>query len=155
MAMAIFSIISVATVGMVFSSFSLRDQTLATTRTIEALRVFNRSLRQAALMARTVSGGGSFIFLSSGNQCWSFVFDSVSQNIRYSDIVSPGCIVDPNPSNNFFQGTTKIKSFSIVLLPIAAGGYTIEVSGVIQTVLPFASYEKAFSGSFTNVIDPS
>ncbi len=153
LAMSIVSLVSVASVNMLFLSLNLRDLTLSTTKTQEAIRVFERLLRQAVLNAQNVSGGGSEIFLRSQGECWSFVYDAANKNMKYSKIVQNGCSPDPNPTDLFFATETKIDSISFAFSPITTGGRIVNVSGSIKTILPFDVYETTFSESFVNLID--
>lgn len=153
LAMSIVSFVSITSVYILFLSLNLRDLTLSTTKTQEAIRVFERALRQAVLSAQNVSGGGSSIFLRSQNECWSFVYDSVIKNVKYSKIVQSGCTPNPNPNSLFFAPETKIDAVSFAYSPITSGGRVVKISGSIKTTLPLDVYETTFSESFVNLID--
>lgn len=153
LAMTIVSVISVAAVYMLFLSLNLRDLTLTTTKTQESLRVFDRALREAVIGAKTVSGGGNSLFLNTDSQCWSFVYDAVSKNVKYSKITQTNCVVDPSPTNLFFPTTTKINSLTFSILPLSSGGRQIVMSGTVQTTLPFDVYSTSFSNTYINLID--
>ncbi|MBI1872008.1 hypothetical protein HYS10_01170 [Candidatus Collierbacteria bacterium] len=151
--LSILSVVSVASVWLVFTTLSLRDKALATTLTQESLRVFTAKLRLAVLNANVVSGTSTSLLLTSASECWSFVYDSVAQNIRYSQILSSGCTPDPNPSTNFFPTITSIGSITFTINPLATGGRQVTATGVVKTTLPFDNYQTSFADTFTNVVD--
>ncbi len=152
-AMTIISLVSVASVYSLFFSLSLRDLTLATNRTEEGLRVFDHDLRRTVIGAASITGNSNSIFLRSLTECNSFVYDANLKNVKYAKITQAGCVPDPNPQNLFFPSNTKINSLTFLFFTLATGGRQVNVSGIIQTVLPFSSYQTAFSGSFTNLVD--
>lgn len=153
LAISIVSFVSVTSVYMLFLSLNLRDLTLATTKTQEAIRIFERSLRQAVLSAQNISGGGGSIFIRSQNECWSFVYDNIEKNVLYSKISQNGCTPNPSPTSLFFAPETKINSISFSFSPITSGGQTVKVDGLIKTILPFDVYETTFSETLVNLID--
>lgn len=153
LAMSVVSFVSITSVYILFLSLNLRDLTLSTTKTQEAIRVFERALRQAVLSAQNVSGGGDSIFLRSQGECWSFVYNSVIKNVKYSKIAQNGCTPNPNPTSLFFASETKIDSIFFAYSPITSGGRMVKVSGSIKTILPLDVYETTFSESFVNLID--
>lgn len=153
LAMTIVSVISVASVYMLFLSLNLRDLTLTTTKTQESLRIFDRSLREAIIGASTVSGGGSSLFLSTTSQCWSFVYDGVAKNVKYSKVVQAGCVADPSPTSLFFATSTKINSLAFSIINLSSGGRQIVMSGTVQTTLPFDVFSTSFSNTYINLID--
>ncbi len=153
LAMTIVSMVSVTSVYILFFSLNLRDQTLATTKTEESIRVFERSFRQAALGAENISGDANSIFLRSESECWSFVYDSVMKNVKYSKILQEACIPNESPSELFFPTMTNIKTLSFSFSPITTGGNLVSVIGSMETVLPFDSHETTFSDSFVNLVD--
>jgi len=153
LAMTIVSIVSVTSVYILFLSLNLRDLTLTTTKTDESVRVFERFLREAVLGAQSISGDNQSIFLRSQSECWSFVYDAVNKNVKYSSKIQSGCIPDPNPSSYFFPLSSKIEAISFLVSPITTGGRLVKVSGTIQTILPFDIFQKTFSLSYVNLID--
>lgn len=153
LAISIFSVISVAALYMVFSSLSLRDQTLASTRVQEQLRVLTHNLRVAVQNSSAVSGGGNSLLLTSAEKCWSFVYDINSKNLKYSTVENPGCTPDPSPSTNFFPPTTQITTWNFSINPLPTGGRQISVSGNLKSTLPFDTYQLTFSDTYTNLID--
>src|SRR5512138_2610851 len=112
LAMAIISVISVASIYMLYLSLNLRDLSLGSARTEEALRIFDRTLRNAALNSKTITGGGTSLFLTSPSTCWSFVYDSISKNIKYAKISQAGCTPTQNPGTGFFPSTVKITALN-------------------------------------------
>lgn len=152
-AMTIISLVTVASVYSLFLSLSLRDLTLATNRTEEALRVFDRDLRQAVIGASSITGNASAIYLRSMTECNSFVYDSVLKNIKYTKISQVGCAPDPDPQNLFFPTSTKINSIAFMYFTLATGGRQVNVSGIVETILPFSSFQTSFSNTFTNLVD--
>jgi len=153
LAMTIVSLVSVTSVYILFLSLNLRDLTLATTQTEESVRIFNRQLREAVIGAQSVTGGSGSIFTRSQTECWSFVYDDLSKNIRYSDLKQEGCTPDPDPSNLFFPSSSKISSIVFTIMDISTGGRLVGVTGTIQTALPFDTYQTTFSESYVNLID--
>lgn len=151
--LSILSIVSVASVWLVFTTLSLRDKALATTLTQESLRVFVKQLRQAVLNANAVSGTSTSLFLTSASECWSFVYDSAAQNIRYSQILASGCVPNPSPSTNFFPTVSRISSLTFTITSLATGGRQVTTTGVVKTTFPFDSYQTSFADTFTNVVD--
>lgn len=152
-AIAIFSVVSVISVWLIFSSLSLRDQTLAATRVQEQLRVFSHTLREAIQNSSTVSGGGGTLQLKSANNCWSFLYDGMLKNVRYSQIVDPACTPDPVPQNTYFSPTTSITSLNFTIIPLSTGGRTVSVSIAVKVTLPFDDYQTSYQDTFTNLID--
>ena len=153
LAMTIVSLVSVTSVYILFLSLNLRDLTLTTTKTEESIRVFNRQLKAAVIGAQSVTGGSGSIFTRSETECWSFVYDAVSKNVKYSQIKEGGCTPVPNPSNLFFPSSTKVNSMVFQVSNITTGGRLVGVSGTIQTTLPFDTYQTTFSESYVNLID--
>jgi len=152
-AISIFSVVSVASVWLIFSSLSLRDQTLAATRTQEQLRVFSHTLRGAIQNASVVSGGGNTLQLVSLNECWSFIYDDMLRNVRYSKTTGAGCSPDPVPDSPFFLTTSQLLSLSFTITPLSTGGRQVSVNGEMRTILPFDDFQMSFNDSFTNLID--
>ncbi|EKD53226.1 MAG: hypothetical protein ACD_61C00105G0002 [uncultured bacterium] len=153
LAMTIVSLVSVTSVYILFLSLNLRDLTLATTQTEESMRIFNRQLRQAVIGAKSVTGGSDSIFTRSQTECWSFVYDPLSKNIKYSELKQEGCTPDPDPSTLFFPSSSKINSIAFTISDISTGGRLVGVTGTIQTTLPFDTYQTTFSESYVNLID--
>lgn len=153
LAMTIISVISVAAVYMLFLSLNLRDLTLTTTKTQESLRVFDRAFREAATGASSVAGGGGSIFLKTSSVCWSFVYDPLIKNLKYSKTTQANCVSNPTPQNLFFATTSKINSLSFTIAPLSTGGRQIIVNGTIETKLPFDVYTTSFSNTYINLID--
>lgn len=151
--LSVMSVISVASVWLVFTTLSLRDQSLATTTTTESLRVFSRTLNRAIQNAAVVSSTQTSLLLTSASECWSFVYDSVYKNVRYSDIVASGCTPNPNPTTLFFPSYSEISSVTFSVTPMVTGGRQVTVSGIVNTIFPFENYQASFSDSFTNLID--
>lgn len=151
--LGVMSVISVASVWLVFTTLALRDQALATTTTTESLRVFSKTLAKAIQNASVVSGTATSLLLTSENECWSFVYDSVYKNIRYSQILASGCTPNPNPAALFFPSYSEISSFTFSVVSLSTGGRQVFASGVINTIFPFENYQASFSDTFTNVID--
>ena len=152
-AVSIFSLVSVASVGMVFFGLGLRDQTLAATRVQEQLRVFSHTLRTAILGARVISGDEKSLLITASNTCWSFVYDSVQKNVLYSQAIGADCVPDPAPQTLFFSTSAEMSEFSFLILPLPTGGRQVSVSGKIEAVLPLNDYEVDFSDTFTNLVD--
>ncbi len=151
--LSILSVVSVASVWLVFTTLSLRDQALATTATNESLRVFSRTLSKAVQGASVVSGTPTSLLLTSISECWSFVYDATAKNVRYSQIVAQGCTPNPSPSTLFFPSYSEVTSFNFSVSPLATGGRQVFASGVVNTILPFENYQINFSDTFTNVVD--
>ncbi len=151
--LGIMSVISVASVWLVFTTVSLRDKVLATTATAESLRVFSHTLSRAIENAAVVSGSSGSLYLTSASECWSFVYDDSVKNVRYSQSLASGCTPNLTPTTVFFPVISAINSMVFIVTPIATGGRQVTVSGVVSTVLPFDSYQTSFSDTFTNVID--
>ncbi|HCQ31190.1 TPA: hypothetical protein DIU27_02270 [Candidatus Collierbacteria bacterium] len=153
LAMTIVSFVSVTSIYILFLSLNLRDLTLSTTKTQESIRVFERSFRKAVLGAQSISGDSDSIFLRSQNECWSFMYDSVNKNLKYTVNSQIGCTPDPNPVDLFFPDATKIESMSFLISDIASGGRMVKVNGSISVTLPFDKYQTSFSESYVNLID--
>ena len=151
--MGIISVISVASVYLLFLSLNLRDLVGATVKTEESLRVFSRILHESVIGAVSISGSGNSIFLRSQNECLSFVYDSNLKNLKYSRIILAGCTPDPNPSALFFPSSTKINTMSFVVTNLTTGGRQVNANGLIKTTLPFDTYETTFSISYVNLVD--
>lgn len=152
-AMGIFSVISIASVGMMFLSLNLRDLSSATTMTEESLRVFNQTFRQASLSTTATAGGGASLLLKNTGECWSFLYDQTIKNVRYEHVVQTGCTPNPNPASLFFPSQTRVNSFSFSVTSLPTGGRQISAQGSLTTVLPFNSYSETFQTTVTNVID--
>lgn len=153
LAMGIVSLVSVAAVYSLFLSLNLRDLTLATTKIEESLRVFDRSLRRSAVGASSITGSSNSLFLRSQNECWSFVYDAILKNIKYDKTSSPGCSPNQNPQSLFFPSTIKINTLTFVVVPLNTGGRQLNVSGVVEAILPFDSYQTSFANSYINLVD--
>lgn len=151
--LSILSVISVASVWLVFTTLSLRDQALATTTTTESLRVFSRTLSRSIQSASVVGGTSNSLLLTSAAECWSFVYDPIYKNVRYSQIIASGCTPDPSPTTLFFPSYSEISAFTFSATPLVTGGRQVSASGVINTIFPFENYQTSFSDTFTNVID--
>lgn len=152
-AMTIISLISVTSVYILFLSLNLRDLTMATIRTEEALRVLNRTMRQAVLNAEDISGSNNTLYTSSANECWSFLFDAGNKTIKYARVNQSGCTPPLNPTSSFFPGTIQVSSFSYIITPILTGGRQVKVAGTVQSILPFDTYQTDFSSTYINMID--
>jgi len=151
--LSIMSVISVASVWLVFTTLSLRDQVLATTTTAESLRVFSHSLSSGIQKASVVSSSPTTLFLTSANECWSFIYDSSVKNIYYASSMASGCTPNLSPNLLFFPSNTQVTSFTFQLNPLSTGGRQITASGVVNTILPFGNYLINFSDTFTNLVD--
>jgi len=151
--LGILSVVSAASVWLVFTTLALRDQALATTTTTESLRIFSRTIYRAVANASVVSGTSTSLLLTSANECWSFVYDSNAKNIRYSQISAASCTPNPNPVTSFFPSYSQIENMTFNVTPLSTGGRQVTAAGVINTVLPFANYQTNFSNTVTNVID--
>lgn len=153
LAMGIFSIISVASVWLVFLSLGVRDLSTATSGTEESLRNFERVFKQSAGSASTVGGGGNVLTLKNSTDCWSYSFDPISSNLNFDHITAANCVPNPNPSTKFFPTNTKMSNFAFSVIPLPTGGRQISAGGMLTTTLPFNSFMEAFSTTVTNVID--
>lgn len=151
--LSIMSIVSVASVWLVFTTLSLRDLTLATTTSSESMRVFSNSLSRAVRNASVVSGTPTSIFLTSATECWSFVYDSNTKKVFYSLISSAGCTPNLNPTISFFPSVSQVTNLIFNISNLTTGGRQVTVTGVINTILPFENYQISFSDTYTNVID--
>lgn len=151
--LGILSVVSVASVWLVFTTLSLRDQTLATTSTSESLRIFSRTLSRAIQNANVVSGTSDSLLLTSAAECWSFVYDSVAKNVRFAQTLASGCTPNPNPGTLFFPSYSQITNLIIVVTPLVTGGRQVTTTGVIDTVMPFSNYQVNFSNTYFNTID--
>ncbi len=151
--LSIMSIVSVASVWLVFTTLALRDLTLATTSTSESLRVFSSTLARAVRNAAGVSSSPSSLFLTSADECWSFVFDESAKVLRYNQTTSVGCTPDPSPSESFFSSYSQISNFTFSVSALPTGGRQITAIGTVTTILPFENYQTSFLETFTNVID--
>lgn len=151
--LSIMSIVSVASVWLVFTTLSLRDLALATTATSESLRVLSTTLSRAVRSASVISGSPNSLLITSVDECWSFVYDGDLKNIRYAKTLATGCAPNPNPGELFFPSYSQLTSFSISVAPLPTGGRQVTVGGVINTILPFENYQTSFLDTFTNVVD--
>lgn len=151
--LGIMSIVSVASVWLVFTTLALRDLTLATTSTSEALRVFSWTLSRAVRNATVVSGSATTLLLTGADECWSFVYDDVAKNVRYAKTTAIGCSPNPAPSELFFSSYSQLTNFTFSINPLSTGGRQVTAMGAINTILPFENYQTSFSDTFTNVID--
>lgn len=151
--LGIMSIVSVASVWLVFTTLALRDLTLATTSTSEALRVFSWTLSRAVRGSMVVNGSATTLLLTGADICWSFVYDDVAKNIRYAKTSAVGCSPNPYPSEPFFASYSQLTNFTFSINPLPTGGRQVTAIGVINTILPFENYQTSFSDTFTNVID--
>lgn len=151
--LGILSIISTASVWLVFTSLSLRDQALATIQTNEAIRVFSHTLRRAIQTASVISGSATTLLITSPTECTSFAYDQAARNVRYSKITSTGCAPDPNPTNLFFPTVTKINSATFTVSALPTGGRQVNVTGTVQTILPFNNYLTSFTETYINLVD--
>ena len=152
-ATGIFSMISVASVWMLFLSLNLRDLSSATIRTEESLRIFNQTFRLASLNASTVTGGGTALLLKSAGECWSFLYDQNLKNIKFDHVSQSGCVPNPSPTSLFFPSQTVVDNFSFSITSLPTGGRQISALGSLTTFLPFNSYSETFQATVTNVID--
>lgn len=153
-AISIFSLLTVASAWMIFSSLSLRDKTLATTTHQEFTRVFLNSFIQATQNAKTITGGGTSLFTQNPTDCWSFVYDSINQDILFTHISVADCTPDPSPSTSFFNSsTTQIQNLIFNIKPLVTGGREVSVNGLMSILLPFDSYQNTFSQTVVNLID--
>lgn len=152
-ATSIISIVSLASVYMLFLSLSLRDMTSSTAKTEESTRVLDRSLRQAIAGAQAITGSGTELFLRSEAECWSFVYDGNIKNLKYAKISQTGCSADPNPTDLFFPESTTVNNMSFTYGPLATGGRHVRITTELETVLPFDSYVSTFSNSYVNLVD--
>lgn len=152
-AMTTVSIVSVATMYILFLSLNLRDLTITSSKTEESLRVFDRTMRMAATQALAITGGGSSILIRGKNECWSFAYDSLAQNVEYSKIVQTDCNPDPNPSSSFFSASTKVISMNFLITPLSSGGRQVKVDGTFQTTLPLDVFQTSFSNAYVNLVD--
>ena len=82
--LSIMSIVSVASVWLVFTTLSLRDLVLATTATSESLRVLSHALSRAVRGASVVGGSPTSLLITSVDECWSFVYDADVKNLPYA-----------------------------------------------------------------------
>ncbi len=153
LAITIISMVSVTSMYILFLSLNLRDMTLATTKTEESLRIFERAFRQAALGAISVTKGTNSIFFRSSDECWSFLYDTVNKSVKYTKTVQVDCTPDPNPIISFFPASTKVNSLSFSIIPIATGGNLVGMSGTVESTLPLDTYQTSFSKSFVNLMD--
>ncbi|MFZ2201873.1 MAG: prepilin-type N-terminal cleavage/methylation domain-containing protein [Microgenomates group bacterium] len=151
--LSIMSIVSVASVWLVFTTLSLRDLVLATTATSESLRVLSWTLSRAIRGASVVSGSATSLLITSADECWSFVYDSDLKNLRYAKMMAAGCAPNPSPSELFFPSYSQITNFSFLVAPLPTGGRQVTASGVMNTILPFENYQTSFGDTFTNVVD--
>lgn len=151
--LSIMSVLSIASVWLVFTTLSLRDKTKATTLTQESIRVLTNFVQKASINSSTVTGSNTSLFATSANECWSLLYDSVNKLVRFNDIAASGCTPDTNPTKLFFPSEVKVNSFTVSITPLSTGGRQVGVSGVLQTILPFDNYQASFSISNTNVID--
>lgn len=152
-AMTVVSLVSVTSVYILFLSLNLRDMTLTTTKTQEAIRVFERSFREAALGAISVTEGTNSLFLRSAERCWSFVYDPLAKNVKYTRTIQVGCVPDSNPVNLFFPSSIKISAMAFSVRSISTGGKLVEMTGTVQTVMPFDTYQTDISEAFVNLMD--
>lgn len=152
-AIATVSIVSVATMYILFLSLSLRDLTLTSTRTEESLRIFDRYLRLSVLDALAITGGGNTLYLQGESECWSFVYDSVDQNLKYAKTTQTGCTPETNPATLFFPSSTKTTSMNFLITPLSSGGRQVKIDGTLKTTLPLDVYETNFSGVYINLVD--
>ena len=151
--LSIMSIVSVASVWLVFTTLSLRDLVLATTATSESLRVLSHALSRAVRGASVVGGSPTSLLITSVDECWSFVYDAGVKNLRYAKTMAAGCVPNPNPSELFFPSYSQLTNFSFLVAALPTGGRQVTASGVMNTILPFENYETSFSDTFTNVVD--
>lgn len=152
-AMTTISIVSVASMYILFLSLNLRDLTLTSSKTEESLRVFDRTLRKASTQALAITGGGSSILIRGKSECWSFAYDAVSQNVKYSKIAQNDCNPDPSPSSLYFPSSTKVTSMNFLVNPLSSGGRQVKVDGTLQTTLPLDVFQTSFSSAYVNLVD--
>lgn len=151
--LGILSVVSIASVWLIFTTLNLRDQALATTQTNESLRVFMKTLRQATMGATVVTGSATTLFLTAPSECWSFVYDAAAKSVRYAQSLTSGCTPDLNPATSFFSSVTQVPALTFMVIPLATGGRQVVVTGVVNTILPFENYQADFTNTFTNVVD--
>jgi hypothetical protein len=151
--LSIMSIVSVASVWLVFTTLALRDLALATTATSESLRVFGHILSRVVVGANVITSSPTTLFLTSANECWSFVYDANTKQVFYAQTLATGCAPNPNPANVFFPSYTQVDNFIFGVSTLPTGGRQVTVTGVVNTILPFENYQVSFSNTFTNVVD--
>lgn len=152
-ALTIFSVVSVAAVWILFTSLALRDQTLASSDTQEAVRVFLHDFQLAAGNAKTVNTTGAGLFVSNSNECWSFVWNSASQTLKYSHLVLPGCTPEVSPTTDFLPAKIKVSNLNFTVTPLATGGREISLSGTFIGSQPLDTYSLSFTNTVVNLID--
>lgn len=152
-AMTVFSVIGVASMSLIFSGLSLRDQTMASTNVTDQLRVLAHTMRRAIIDSKVVTGNSYSLFLASDSDCWSFVYDNSSKQLKYKEITTPDCVPDTDPQDSFFPSSTQVTSWQFSITPMTTGGRQVTVAGDMSVPLPFGKYETSFSDTYTNLID--
>jgi prepilin-type N-terminal cleavage/methylation domain-containing protein len=153
LAISVFSVVSVAAMSMLFSSLSLRDQTIASSQTEEAIRVFNHSLGRAGRNAQTVAGGGSSLYIVNSQECWSFVWNPVSRSLLYDHTMAAGCSPNTAPTISFFPTNITVNSIDFIIKSLPSGGREIYVSGDMTAWRPFSNYQTDFDLTIVGLVD--
>lgn len=152
-AMGIFSIISVASVWLVFLNMSLRDLSSASVKTEEALRIFNHSIQQAVQNASAIAFENNTLLLKSPTDCWSFNYDSFQKKLKYDHLKQTECNPNPNPTTLFFADSNTVDNLVFTVSPLSTGGKQITATGSLSTILPFNSYIQPFTFTVISLID--
>ncbi len=150
--LAIFSVISVAAVWMVFTTLALRDKAAATIRSQESLRVFISSLNLATRGATAVSATSTTLSTTAPSNCWSFSYNAATLSLLFDSSSVASCS-PPSATTAFFDSSTKVDSLAFSVLTLATGGREIRVQGTIHTYLPLADYALNFSETVVNLVD--
>lgn len=153
LALTIFSVVSVTAVALLFSSLSLRDQTIASAQTEEAVKVFDHTFQRATRNAKTVTGGGASIYTTTDTECWSLVWNSTTRTVQFSHIEASGCTPDTNPSTQFLPASVFAENLNFTINSLATGGRQVSVSGVFSGIQPLSTYQTSFSNTSVNLVD--
>lgn len=153
LALTVFSVISVVSVYLLFSSLSLRDETVASANTQEAIRVFLHAFAAATTNARTVNVTGNGLFTSNPSDCWSFVWNSGSETLNYSHLTTPGCTPDVSPGTSFLPSNVKAENVSFTAKPLSTGGREISLSATFAGFAPLSESRTSFTNTVVNLVD--
>ena len=141
-ALAVFSIVGVATTGMLYSALTWGDRVRTLEEVEEGERILDRTLRRAILnsTAMTESPEGTLL-LTGADECWSFVYRPLAQRIDYARVVASGCLPDTNPTESLLPEII-VTGVDFDLTDFETGGRQLHLDAHLERAYPLGSYER-------------
>ncbi len=148
-------VLAVAATAFLFSILGQRDQAIAESLAAEQaesiMAVVGTVVRAAELIE--VSDGGKRLETSREDECWTFLWDEIAEEIRFGRSEGIGCSPPAGASQRLTAEKVSVERVNFSLVAPDDTSRTLRLEMDVEVSRPLWQTSQSFDQMFVNVVD--